>query len=133
MADTKTQTTEPLAVWALVLSVMGWGCWGPVAIAGVICGRRALLKIGAQPELGGRGLAVAGVIIGYCALAASVYAVAAWLLIQILTQLLPYFEIPTWSVRLVIVLLVLGFPVAVALGWVHARRVCRKIEAAAHQ
>ena len=133
MADTKTQMTEPLAVWSLVLSVMGLGCCGPVAIAGVICGRRALSKIGARTELGGRGLAVAGVIIGYCALAATAYAVAAWLLIQIATQLFPYFEIPTWSVRLVIVVLVLGLPVAVALGWVHARRVCRKIEAAPHQ
>ncbi|MEY2578770.1 MAG: hypothetical protein QOI49_1594 [Verrucomicrobiota bacterium] len=45
------------------------------------------------------------------------YAVAAWLLIQIATQVFPFFEIPNWAVRLVVVLLILGFPVALVLAW----------------
>ena len=45
------------------------------------------------------------------------YAVLAWLLIQIATQVLPFFEIPTWAVRLVIVAVVLGFPLALFLSW----------------
>jgi TolB-like protein/Flp pilus assembly protein TadD len=45
------------------------------------------------------------------------YAVLAWLLIQIATQVFPFFEIPTWAVRLIIVALVLGFPVALFLSW----------------
>jgi TolB-like protein/Flp pilus assembly protein TadD len=45
------------------------------------------------------------------------YAVVAWLLIQIATQTFPFFEIPNWTVRLVIVLLALGFPVALILSW----------------
>jgi TolB-like protein/Tfp pilus assembly protein PilF len=45
------------------------------------------------------------------------YAVAAWLLIQIATQVFPFFEIPNWAVRLVVLLLVLGFPVALILSW----------------
>ena len=45
------------------------------------------------------------------------YAVVSWLLIQIATQVFPFFEIPVWAVRLVIVLLVLGFPVALLLAW----------------
>jgi TolB-like protein/Flp pilus assembly protein TadD len=45
------------------------------------------------------------------------YAVVSWLLIQIATQVFPFFEIPTWTVRLVIVLLALGFPVALLLAW----------------
>jgi len=45
------------------------------------------------------------------------YAVLSWLLIQIATQVFPFFEIPMWAVRLVIVLLVLGFPVALLLAW----------------
>jgi TolB-like protein/Flp pilus assembly protein TadD len=45
------------------------------------------------------------------------YAVLAWLLIQIATQTLPFFEIPAWTVRLIIVGLVLGFPVALLLSW----------------
>jgi TolB-like protein/Flp pilus assembly protein TadD len=48
---------------------------------------------------------------------AAAYAVLAWLLIQIATQVFPFFEIPTWAVRLVIVVLVLGFPVALFLSW----------------
>ncbi len=40
------------------------------------------------------------------------YAVASWLLIQIATQVFPFFEIPNWAVWLVVVLLALGFPVA---------------------
>src|SRR5881392_3699978 len=34
------------------------------------------------------------------------YAVVAWLLIQIATQVFPFFEIPNWAVRLVVLLLV---------------------------
>src|SRR3954470_23341406 len=45
------------------------------------------------------------------------YAVLAWLLIQIVTQVFPYLDIPPWVIRLVIVLLALGFPVAVLLSW----------------
>src|SRR5438046_8582152 len=45
------------------------------------------------------------------------YAVLSWLLIQIATQVFPFFEIPTWAGRLVIVALVLGFPVALLLSW----------------
>jgi len=45
------------------------------------------------------------------------YAIVGWLLIQIATQVFPFFEIPMWVVRLVIVLLVLGFPVALLLSW----------------
>jgi len=45
------------------------------------------------------------------------YAVVAWLLMQIASQIFPFFEIPDWAVRLVVLLLVIGFPVAVILAW----------------
>jgi TolB-like protein/Flp pilus assembly protein TadD len=45
------------------------------------------------------------------------YAVGAWLLIQVATQVFPFFEIPNWAVQLVVLLLVLGFPVAMVLAW----------------
>jgi adenylate cyclase len=45
------------------------------------------------------------------------YAVVAWLLIQIATQVFPFFEVPNWAIRLVVLLLVLGFPVALVLSW----------------
>src|SRR5205814_505416 len=41
----------------------------------------------------------------------------AWALSQGLAQLLPVFEIPNWTVRLLIVLLILGFPVALIFAW----------------
>ena len=49
---------------------------------------------------------------------AAAYAVASWLLIQIATQVFPFFEIPNWAVRLVVVVLSLGFPIAVILAWI---------------
>jgi TolB-like protein/cytochrome c-type biogenesis protein CcmH/NrfG len=45
------------------------------------------------------------------------YGVVAWLLIQVATQTFPFFEIPNWMVRAVIVFLLLGFPVALILAW----------------
>ncbi|MEY2507186.1 MAG: hypothetical protein QOH01_1515 [Verrucomicrobiota bacterium] len=47
------------------------------------------------------------------------YAIVSWLIIQIASSTFPVLEIPSWCVRLVIVLLVLGFPVAVILGWAY--------------
>jgi TolB-like protein/Tfp pilus assembly protein PilF len=45
------------------------------------------------------------------------YAVASWALAQGLSQLLPIFDIPIWVVRLVVLLLIIGFPVAIVLSW----------------
>lgn len=45
------------------------------------------------------------------------YAVVSWLLIQIATQVFPFFEIPNWAVRVVVLLLLLGLPVALILAW----------------
>ena len=45
------------------------------------------------------------------------YLVAAWALAQGLAQVLPLFDIPTWTLRLLVVLLILGFPVALVLSW----------------
>jgi len=45
------------------------------------------------------------------------YVVVAWLIIQVATQVFPFFEIPNWAIRLVVLLLILGFPVALILAW----------------
>jgi TolB-like protein/Tfp pilus assembly protein PilF len=47
------------------------------------------------------------------------YAVAGWLLVQVATQVFPFFNIPDWAVRLVVVLIVIGFPAAVAFAWIY--------------
>ena len=44
------------------------------------------------------------------------YAVVAWLLTQIATQVLPFFEIPNWAGRLVVLLLIIGFPHGISAG-----------------
>src|SRR3954471_2405220 len=50
---------------------------------------------------------------------AAAYAVVSWLIIQIAASTFPVLEIPSWCVRLVIVLLLLGFPVAMILAWAY--------------
>ena len=45
------------------------------------------------------------------------YAVVAWLLIQVATQVFPFFEIPNWAVRLVVLAIVIGFPIALVIAW----------------
>src|SRR5437870_2273644 len=45
------------------------------------------------------------------------YAVVAWLLMQIASQIFPFFEIPNWAVRLVVLLLIIGFPIALIIAW----------------
>ena len=45
------------------------------------------------------------------------YAVVAWLLMQIATQVFPFLEIPNWAIRLVIMLIVIGFPIALIIAW----------------
>jgi TolB-like protein/Tfp pilus assembly protein PilF len=45
------------------------------------------------------------------------YAVVAWVIAQIATQIFPFLEIPNWVVRLVIVLIAIGFPIALVIAW----------------
>ena len=45
------------------------------------------------------------------------YAVVAWLLIQVATSTFPVLEIPNWAIKLVIALVLLGFPIALILAW----------------
>ena len=41
----------------------------------------------------------------------------AWLLTQIATQVFPFFEIPNWAVRLVVLAMIAGFPIALIIAW----------------
>src|SRR6185369_1651037 len=45
------------------------------------------------------------------------YAAVSWLLIQVATQVFPFFEVSNWAVRLVVLLLVVGFPIALVIAW----------------
>jgi len=45
------------------------------------------------------------------------YLVGGWALAQGLAQVLPVFDISNWVIRLLVVLIILGFPIALALSW----------------
>src|SRR5213595_1993455 len=45
------------------------------------------------------------------------YIVAGWALSQGIAQVFPVFDIPNWTIRMIVLLIVLGFPVAVVFAW----------------
>jgi TolB-like protein/Tfp pilus assembly protein PilF len=45
------------------------------------------------------------------------YIVAGWALSQGIAQVLPVFDIPNWVIRLLVVLIIIGLPVALVLAW----------------
>ena len=45
------------------------------------------------------------------------YAVVGWLLVQVTTQVFPIFEIPNWALRLIVLAIIIGFPIALVLAW----------------
>src|SRR5436189_3382703 len=45
------------------------------------------------------------------------YAIAGWALSQGIAQVFPVFDIPNWAIRMIVLLIVVGFPVAVVFAW----------------
>lgn len=45
------------------------------------------------------------------------YAVAGWMVVEVALSIFPEFGIPAWANRMVILLVALGFPIAVVLSW----------------
>ena len=45
------------------------------------------------------------------------YVVAGWVIVQVATTVFPYFEIPGWAIRLLVVAILLGFPIALVALW----------------
>src|SRR6266850_3207879 len=48
----------------------------------------------------------------------AVYAVVAWVLLQLAANVAPILDLPPWIARTVLLLLVIGFPVALVFAWV---------------
>ena len=46
------------------------------------------------------------------------YVVLGWVLLQVADIVIPAIELPVWSMKLILVLLALGFPVALMFSWV---------------
>jgi serine/threonine-protein kinase len=45
------------------------------------------------------------------------YIVAGWALAQGIAQVLPVFHVPNWAIQLLVLLIIIGFPVAIVLAW----------------
>jgi hypothetical protein len=62
--------TDPLAICSLVFGILGMICCGSLvlSVAAAVCGHISLSKTKKNPQLAGRGLAIAGVILGYLGL-----------------------------------------------------------------
>ena len=45
------------------------------------------------------------------------YIVGGWALSQGIAQVLPVFDVPNWAIRLVVLLIIIGFPVALIVAW----------------
>jgi hypothetical protein len=72
------QETSGLAIASLVLSCLSVFL-GPFGCApGIICGHVALSRVSRDGNLGGRGLAVSGLVIGYVFLVLIIVIVAMW-------------------------------------------------------
>ena len=46
---------------------------------------------------------------------AGVYAITAWLLIQIIATVFPILQLPEWSVTLLTVIILIGFPLCISM------------------
>lgn len=58
--------TDPLAIWSLVLGILSWFCFSILTgIPAIICGHRSLGRIRKNPMLGGKGMAITGLALGY--------------------------------------------------------------------
>jgi uncharacterized membrane protein YedE/YeeE len=45
------------------------------------------------------------------------YAASAWLLVQVATQVFPFFHIAEWVVRRIVIAAAIGFPFAIVFAW----------------
>src|SRR6202011_4263469 len=45
------------------------------------------------------------------------YVVAGWALSQGIAQVFPVFDVPNWVIRLIVLLIIIGLPIALALAW----------------
>ena len=45
------------------------------------------------------------------------YIVAGWALAQGIAQVFPVFDVPNWVARLIVALIIIGFPIALIFAW----------------
>jgi hypothetical protein len=47
------------------------------------------------------------------------YVVVAWLLLQVVNNVAPILDLPPWIARAILLLLIIGFPLALIFAWIH--------------
>ena len=58
--------TDPLSIWSLVLGILSWVCFSILAgIPAIICGHLSLRRLKKNALLQGKGMAIAGLVLGY--------------------------------------------------------------------
>lgn len=63
---TPAPKTESLSIWSLVLGIFSWFCLSILAgIPAIVCGHISLGRIAKNPLLRGKGMSIAGLILGY--------------------------------------------------------------------
>ena len=89
-------------------------------MAGVVpAGRRRRFCVRVKEAMGGMAEFFAELKRRQMFRVAAVYAVVAWLLLQVVNNLTPGLNLPNWVATSVIVVLALGFPVALIFAWIH--------------
>ena len=48
---------------------------------------------------------------------ATAYIIAGWLIIQVVSSVFPIFKFPAWTAQFVVILVLIGFPIAIILAW----------------
>ncbi|MGW8316628.1 MAG: hypothetical protein ACWGNV_13580 [Bacteroidales bacterium] len=49
---------------------------------------------------------------------ATVYAITGWIIIEVTSSIFPYLHLPDWLVTAIIVLILIGFPIALVMSWI---------------
>ena len=65
--------TSNQAIWSLVCSLFGLFCCCISSVVGIVLGHLALAEIKQNPAIEGKGMALAGVIIGYIAIVLNIF------------------------------------------------------------
>jgi uncharacterized membrane protein YvbJ len=77
-AATGETRTSGMAIAALVMGILSFVVFGPLAVLAIIFGVIGLNQTGKDPTLKGKGMAVAGLVMGIIGVAGWVIAVAVW-------------------------------------------------------
>jgi uncharacterized membrane protein YvbJ len=77
-AAAEESRTSGMAIAALIMGIMAFIFFGPLAILAIIFGAIGISQTGKDPSLKGKGMAVAGLVLGIIGIAGWIIALAVW-------------------------------------------------------